>query len=1012
VRTPCALITGSIVVVALLCPARGATTEDSTDTPLSQAMNDCASDLKDLEKERANTVAGLEDFSKELAAAAPQPDKGRSTEGPPIQPSVIVESAEQLKWAESIGQQAQQALAAARAAPNPEVARVFIKDAELKTESARNIIQRIASGLRATTRDAGPVPHGGVALDLGGSSAYLQLKRAAGLGDKTYGASTSEARADLADFVRYDPSTAQGTTDRGRVVSVRPLAAAFRSTRTGRGELFEAVPVPGRSPVYRLSDEARSLLMSPDSRKRLDTVGGVELQVTLDLLGFLGIPEFRKPGPATLVDAPVLVSLGELAAEASRYTSPSLQWGNLPEGLRYPGGIERVHGFALDSRGRDVFLVGARARSPARRIDLDSVIVALQSVWIEGRTPAVSLDSIPEDPGGPQYVRVISVPPTSTFARIMLDADYAMKRAMLGKLSLSAPGYQPYAALVAANPTSNSQNRFWFYPAPLGPHDAHVSGTARSIVFDSSLRLLTESERVIAGGFSGTGVSDETASHAARLFTSAIDTFEQSSQVEPEGIFTRLHGLVDLVTLCKIWRDMGFDHPALKALSRLPVRELRGRDAVPTYYPGLSVVVAEDARGTLSLSGGVFARARATNRSFDRYQDVVSRTLESAVDSFPSGRLAQAIPIKFTLPHAGSDSDDRVERLLLAGQAEMGLGHFAAARKSFREATAANPFHADAWAFLAETESQLGNHPAALAAVAKAIALEPLDSAIRGVALDTELKANPRLDLESKDPATLRALSEDYSARAAAALADNRMAEARRYAETAIKLWDNNGVAYITRAWTSPEQSGPEATRDWIEAIRALRKLLRVGQGEQATRPLALALAMRAFVRVGRTSQSLADAGQASDLLDELERAVDEAEEARQLDPSQPLAIVTEATARAWRVAILDATGRHGNISTASQLADQAIREFPDFPPAHLSRSSVLWVANDVPGAIRELTELIRLDPTALAAYEQRAELEIEAHQCAAARADINQIERHHKGVSAALADHVRQCAH
>ena len=56
------------------------------------------------------------------------------------------------------------------------------------------------------------------------------------------------------------------------------------------------------------------------------------------------------------------------------------------------------------------------------------MIVALAFVYRDNRTPQVSLDPDPALPAGPQVSRVLGIPPDSSFARVLLDADYAMKR--------------------------------------------------------------------------------------------------------------------------------------------------------------------------------------------------------------------------------------------------------------------------------------------------------------------------------------------------------------------------------------------------------------------------------------------------------------------------------------------------------------------------------------------------------------------------------------------------------
>src|SRR5207248_891473 len=110
-------------------------------------------------------------------------------------------------------------------------------------------------------------------------------------------------------------------------------------------------------------------------------------------------------------------------------------------------------------------LVGSPATDPMRRLDIDAIVLAVRQVWREGKTMAVSLDPLPNDFGGPQYPRVIDTPADSIVARIMLDADYAMKRMM----SL-VPGSGPVdmAAVFQAAHLENFLTRFWLNPQYLG----------------------------------------------------------------------------------------------------------------------------------------------------------------------------------------------------------------------------------------------------------------------------------------------------------------------------------------------------------------------------------------------------------------------------------------------------------------------------------------------------------------------------------------------------------------
>jgi hypothetical protein len=158
-----------------------------------------------------------------------------------------------------------------------------------------------------------------------------------------------------------------------------------------------------------------------------------------------------------------------------------------------------------------------------------------------------------------------------------------------------------------------------------------------------------------------------------------------------------------------------------------------------------------------------------------------------------------------------------------------------------------------------------------------------------------------------------------------------------------------------------------------------------------------MAPATRAFVRVMNVSRgdvSHFNRDNTAALLDNTQRAADGAEEGRQFDAPQPLAIAPEAVSRPLRVSILKATGTGGDSTRARRLADLAVHDFPDSSPAHLSRFVVSIVAGDRTEAIRELTETIRHDPTNAHFYEYRSELELEARQCRGGRARLKEIRK------------------
>ncbi len=921
-------------------------------------------------------------------------------EKPKIPSPEILRASEELSWVKQMARQAAQELNAAKSAPNAAAAQVMIRDAQIKAETANLYLQRISANLQPAASNQASLPESGrrptIHLAPEGE-ALKQLKEADTLAKKGFG--TGAVYDGSNPEIDYDPLKQQLRTRDGRVVDVKPLSKIFHGT----APLFRQVSVPGNPrAITQLTPEAKVALASPEARK----VGGVDLQVTLDLLGFIGVADFRHQGPAAKIDSPVLISLTGLCERAKPYTA---DWERLPEELRYPGAIERIHGFVLDPKQKDVFLVGSAARRPEHRMDIDSIIVAVQTVWHKGLTPLVSLDPLPDRPGGPQYSRVRNVPQSSIFARIMLDADYAMKRITFGELAVVEPGYESLAVLIEKDIRAGIKPkdfgcRMWLYPVPIGSGNIHVSSTGRTVLFETRVMALTESGRITSDGFVGTEGADEKPERVAKAFTAVYEKLEDSQKIEPRGVYVLLHGLVDLVTTCKLLREAGIEYPILREASGLPVRRLRGKEAVRAFYHGINLSIFH-----FDISGGVLARPRLANRMLDRYQDVTTSRLEYAVERFPGKEsFRQVLPMTFTLPQSGFERQWKIERLISAGEQALYKGRFEAARGKFLEATGVDPLFSDAWAFLAQAESYLNLHREAAASIGKAVRLEPEDTTFRMIALDIMLRGNPDLDLSPYDEGIRRQLSNEYSERARAAISRKQVDAARRHADTAIKLWDDNTDGYFIRAltWKAGDR---RAAGDWIEAIRGYQREMQGASTKESGRRLAHALAARAGVRlaaidVGRSTRE--------EILGELQRAGEEARRSRALDDSSPAGLVTEVSVRTIRASFYKETGLEPDLKSLRQLADQAVRQFPDFGPAHDWRGMALSLSGEREEAIREFTEAVRLDPTSMVALSGRATLYADRKMCGEATSDFERFRSLGYEVDADLAKAMRACEH
>src|SRR4029077_3070340 len=184
--------------------------------------------------------------------------------------------------------------------------------------------------------------------------------------------------------------------------------------------LQKVAPVAAQKPFIASSDG--TLRFSPTAQRavtqqwtQLRSVGGVALDVTFQDLAQAGVPDMRSGATRSLIENPVMISLKRLLGAAKPYSDSAVHWSSIPDEIRYPGGIGRVHGYVLDPSVGDVFIIGTVATRPEARLDIDILTVLMDVVWHKGLIPAVSLDPAPADQGGldysgPQFARIVNLP--------------------------------------------------------------------------------------------------------------------------------------------------------------------------------------------------------------------------------------------------------------------------------------------------------------------------------------------------------------------------------------------------------------------------------------------------------------------------------------------------------------------------------------------------------------------------------------------------------------------------
>jgi len=273
------------------------------------------------------------------------------------------------------------------------------------------------------------------------------------------------------------------------------------------------------------------------------------------------------------------------------------------------GGLTRVLGFTRNLKTGEIFLLG-RQEPERPAIPLDVFTMALRTIWQQGRTPAISLDPNPDDFFGPQHVRTVDLPTegrATAFTRTMLEADYAMKRIMLGEEHPDIDGYQSYYDLLVAHPELPRAEyvRWWLYPKETNGADVYqmTSGDLETCYFESDVMLLTETMKQAQQVLVGTGTKNALAEYSSQLFTGYYPQLEARYPV-----FAALHGLFDVAKLAAVLKLKGVQNPLLEAAAK---RE-PAATAIPDSYQGIGpkIIPGGDGETFCYIGGGVQAKAR------------------------------------------------------------------------------------------------------------------------------------------------------------------------------------------------------------------------------------------------------------------------------------------------------------------------------------------------------------------------------------------------------------------
>jgi len=557
--------------------------------------------------------------------------------------------------------------------------------------------------------------------------------------------------------------------------------------------------------------------------------GREESEINDSLASFSDTLKLRfKRASNAAIDNVVLVSLRSILEPATAFVS---RWNDLPENLKHPGGITRIHGYLLSSEKDDVLLIGARNNGEPP-IELDDLIVGISAVWKEGKVPFCSLDPDPEDVAGPQKVRLDGIPTDSGFALKMLNADYTMKKIMFGIEPVDIPGYQSYRSIIASQTTGkDSTNRFWLYPLQPQAGEIEISADGKAALFTGGAQVLSEQMVQTRSGFAGTGMVDAQADEAAASFTRHYTEIAKS---KPE--FQQLQSLFDIVLLARIWQHNNLKSALLDLFTQLP----HGKVAIPATYSGQRVEIPNGGNSLIILSGGVQAKTNSGARSMLAFQDPELTSILERAREMPAGvpafRLA-GFSLNVIVPDRSNR--DNVNLAVSAAMGKVAVGDSAGAKRVLEKAIRTNPFDPEPLAVRSFVDFISGDIAAARADAFVAQQMDPDNPDITTITAIVLFQCDA---LEGKTEAAMEkidwAIRNDASSvrsrilRAEALIQLERPTEARQELVKATQMdptsalalarlgilelgegWTTRGRKLITRAYAMSkalDQDGPE----------------------------------------------------------------------------------------------------------------------------------------------------------------------------------------------------------
>ncbi|QEG42713.1 DUF1598 domain-containing protein [Roseimaritima ulvae] len=305
-----------------------------------------------------------------------------------------------------------------------------------------------------------------------------------------------------------------------------------------------------------------------------------------DLLNQLRAEVKAPPGQLGEAAKLRMVSLAKLQ-QAIRETKANGQ--RLPDEMRYLAGLQRVEYVLVYPEQQDIVLAGPAepwvvredasvvgAHSGQPTLLLEDLMIAMQSVEMarqagiscsieptaEGRqrlnallrraqrnrlTDPRVLEPAMREAFGPQTVKLTGVPTDSRYARVLVAADFEMKRIAMELAEAPIQGLPSYMTMAKNQRQSSSTNPRWWMTTNYNALERTADRLAWRIS-GQGVKTLTESDRLLAdGNVEQAGRTNKTAQKWAELMTEKYPELARS-----QAIFGDLRNIMDLSVIATL----------------------------------------------------------------------------------------------------------------------------------------------------------------------------------------------------------------------------------------------------------------------------------------------------------------------------------------------------------------------------------------------------------------------------------------------------------------------------